>query len=79
MGGALMEDLQHVPGPAGRSVFKSRRIEQGIREDRARTLAWMIAATHPDDARQILTAALLDLSAGAPPLPFIEATREDAQ
>jgi hypothetical protein len=47
--------------------------------DRATALAHAIRDAHPDDARQILTAALLDLSAGYPPCPAFANIREDAR
>ncbi|OWJ76977.1 hypothetical protein CDV49_12530 [Haematobacter genomosp. 1] len=49
-----------------------------IRERQATALAFAIRDTHPDDARQLLTAALIDLSAGMPRVPF-EDVREDAR
>jgi hypothetical protein len=48
------------------------------RADLAAQLAQAIADAHPDDACQIMTAALTDLSAGLPPAhPFVSA-EEDA-
>jgi hypothetical protein len=49
-----------------------------MRAEMAAQLAEAIADAHPDDACQIMTAALIDLSAGLPPAhPFVSA-EEDA-
>lgn len=52
--------------------------EYRIRANRATTLCLAIRETHPDDARQILTAALIDLSAGMPRHTAFGDIREDA-
>lgn len=57
---------------------RPRSLEYRLRVERAATLALAISDTHPDDARQILAAALTDLSAGCPH-PAFASTREDAQ
>lgn len=54
--------------------------EAEIRKMRATALVLAIRDTHPNDARQLLTAALIDLSAGMPPSDaFFPTVREDAR
>lgn len=77
LAGAVGEDLKkQATGKIGR--FRS--MEYKIRALRATALANAIAFAHPDDARQLLTAALIDLSAGMPEGPnLIGEVREDAR
>lgn len=55
-----------------------RRAEYRIRHLRATALAYAIGQAHPDDARQLLTAALIDLSAGQPIHAIFSGVWEDA-
>ncbi len=50
-----------------------------IRKMRATALVLAIHDTHPNDARQLLTAALIDLSAGMPSGATFSTVREDAR
>ncbi|WP_406736436.1 hypothetical protein [Thioclava sp. GXIMD4215] len=53
--------------------------EYKIRLIRATRLIHVIEKTHPEDARQILTAALMGLCAGGPMPSFLGDIREDAR
>ena len=55
------------------------RTEKGIRLERATALALAIRDAHPEDARQILAAALVDLSAELPSMAAFGSIREDAK
>ena len=57
----------------------SRASQNRIRLSRARDLALAIRKAHPDDARAILTAALIDLMAGMPPHAVFGSIREEAR
>ena len=59
--------------------FADRRIELRIRLQRAQTLCKAIRDAHPEDARQILAAALVDLSAELPSMAAFGSIREDAK
>lgn len=61
------------------TLHASRQREMKIRMIRATTLAYAIRDAHPDDARQIMVAALIDLSAGMPPHTAFGDIREDAR
>jgi hypothetical protein len=80
-------DLQNDAGTEPKNWHKSdtgsscnvHGAEFKIRRARATTLALAIGDTHPEDARQLLTAALLDLSVGQPEATrFFDTIREDA-
>lgn len=57
-----MTDLASVQRRARGTVGAARKAESRIRQDAAQKLALAIYAAHPEDARQILTAALDDLN-----------------
>lgn len=57
-----MTDLASVRRRARGRVGAARKAESLIRQDAAQKLALAIYAAHPEDARQILTAALDDLN-----------------
>lgn len=78
------EALAGATGPelkkrARGKIGASRFTEYRIRMERATALSTAISETHPADARQILTAALVDLSAGPPPHTAFGDIREDAR
>jgi hypothetical protein len=56
-----------------------RKSERVLREMRATALTISITDAHPDDARQLLTAALIDLSVGMPEGNLFASIREDAK
>lgn len=56
-----------------------RKVMDQIRLTRGRDLALSIRKTHPDDARVILTAALIDLMGGLPNCAVFGSIREDAE
>ena len=77
LAGAVGADLRKR---ASGKIARYRQAEYALRAARATVLAEAIAEAHPDDARQILTAALIDLSAGMPKGPnLIGEVREDAR
>ena len=55
------------------------RTELAIRVARSESLADAIARAHPDDARAVLTAALIDLHKGMPEAAVFGSIREDAR
>ncbi|MCC5984327.1 MAG: hypothetical protein JJU42_08185 [Rhodobacteraceae bacterium] len=55
------------------------RTELAIRAARSEALADAIARAHPDDARAVMTAALLDLHRGMPYPAIFGSIREDAR
>ncbi|MFP1643596.1 hypothetical protein [Pontitalea aquivivens] len=64
---------------ANGKIATLQKQEYMLRIDRARDLCTAISETRPDDARQILTAALVDLCAGFPLPSLMEDHREDAR
>lgn len=76
LAGAVGADLKKQ---AHRKIGCLQSEDYRTRESRATALGIAIRETHPDDARQILTAALSDLSAGMPPHTAFGNIREDAQ
>lgn len=69
-----LPDALHPAGPDRIDHPRDRRQELAIRRDKAAALAAAIAAAHPNDARTVLAAALIDL---LPPAP-IDHRHEDA-
>jgi len=69
-------------GPVDRAKPPLKRIDRteiAIRVARAESLADAIARAHPDDARAVLTAALIDLHKGMPEASDFGSIREDAR
>lgn len=64
----------HPAGPDRLDRPRERRQELAIRCDKARALAAAITAAHPNDARTVLAAALIDLLPQAP----VDHRQEDA-
>lgn len=55
------------------------KCEIAIRQRRANVFAIAARDCHPDDAAQLATALLIDLSAGMPKLPYFTSIRDDAR
>lgn len=69
-------------GPIENTDEKSRSVnppDLAVRMHRAHELALAIGAAHPDDARAILTAALIDHLEGMPPHAVFLSARDDAR
>ena len=76
LAGAIGADLKKQ---ASGKIGTSRSVEYSLRTKRATALCEAIREAHPDDARQVLTAALADLEAGKPKPSRQDKVREDAK
>lgn len=68
-----------MDGAGEAASVQVRTVEDYARSARADYLCAAISVCHPQDAVQIMAAALEDMAAGMPEPPFLSVTRSDAQ